>query len=103
MEGADRRAPDKTAAAIDPLFFLRRNQFRENLVPPEHELEIHVRRPDAMHAMFIRETPVVDDAFLPARKPATHALVSFEYQRFESALGEVKGGGQTRNAAARDE
>ncbi len=55
------RTSDEVACAIDPLFFFGRSEIWKNLLTPEHGLEINIRRPDAMHTMFIWKMPIVDN------------------------------------------
>ncbi|MND09644.1 hypothetical protein D3C83_331480 [compost metagenome] len=49
----DGRTANQIPCAIDPLFLIGGNELRKNLMPLEHVLEIHIRRPDTMHTMLI--------------------------------------------------
>ena len=69
-------------------------------MPPQHGLEIEIRRPDPMHAMLRRETPVFYFDFFPAGETPAHAFIGFDDERLQPAFGKVKGGGEPRNPAS---
>ena len=100
---ADIHAPDKIVLTIDPLLVVGRDEAVNDPLPPQHRFEIQIRRPDAMHAMFVWEFPPVDVDLVFARQSSACAFIRFEEERLESAFGEVECGGESCHSPADDD
>ena len=100
---ADIHAPDKIVLTIDPLLVVGRDEAVNDPLPPQHRFEIQIRRPDAMHAMFVWEFPPVDVDLVFARQSSACAFIRFEEERLESAFGEVERGGESCHSPADDD
>jgi hypothetical protein len=67
-------------------------------VTRQHGLQIPVRRPDAMHAMFQSELPSIDlDLLTPSQPPTYKMRIGFENERLQPALSEMQRYAQSSN------